>query len=93
MKNLFYIVKDDNVLDFTTSLRTAKDAARKARADIIIECFVRVSVHDQEIHKLRVYIYCSNIGIFETMGWSEFLASAEYKYVFSPAGEKLTNLV
>lgn len=92
MKNLFYIVKDDDVLDFTTSLRTAKDAARKARADIIIECFVKVSVHNQDINKLRVYIYCSNIGIFETMSWAEFLASAEYKYVFSPACKKLIDM-
>lgn len=92
MKNLFYIVKDDKILDFTTSLRTAKDAARKIRADIIIECFVRVSVHEEFIHKLRVYIYCSNIGIFETMYWEEFLTSATYKYVFSPAGAKLIDM-
>lgn len=93
MKNLFYIVKDDEVLDFTTSLRTAKDSARREKADIIIECSVAVSVHNQEINKLRAYIYCSNIGIFESMDWAVFLTSATYKYVFSPVGEKLSNLI
>lgn len=92
MKNIFYIVKDGSALDFTTSLRTAKDAARKARANLIIECFMVVSVHSQEIHKIRAYVYCGNIGIFETHTWSEFLASAEYKYFFSNEDAKLIDM-
>lgn len=92
MKNIFYIVKNSEVLDFTTSLRTAKDAARKAKADLIIECLVLVSIHVQEIQKLRAYIFCSNIGIFETRDWAEFAESFEYKYIFSHEAVKLVDM-
>lgn len=80
MKHLYSIVKDHEQVELTTSLRTAKEAARKVHAELVIEFDPIVTVEKQSVVPIRVYVYCQNIGIFETYTTEAFEASLYARY-------------
>lgn len=80
MKHLYSIVKNHEQVELTTSLRTAKEAARKVHAELVIEFDPIVTVEKQCVVPIRVYVYCQNIGIFETYTTEAFDASLYARY-------------
>lgn len=67
----YHIIKYQQQIGSTTSLRTAKDKARMAGATAVIELQLTWKVEGYDVEFINCYIYKREIGVFHTYTLSE----------------------